>query len=477
MYTTKGNTMFGKMDALLAHGMVRYFKPSRVVEVGSGQSSRVTVNGIIQNEKLDGSLCALKILEPKPGRLPLPLQTGAVFTDRGLKSSMTFKQIFMEQDTLGTYTALQADDILFIDSSHRIGLFFIPEWKLPGPVLFTDLLMFFTEIIPRLNAGVVIHVHDIPFPVFAWYSARTDPRQTSGWKPAAARGWTEQFMLHALLAFNPYLEVLHFGGIYAEGWADANDFDAPKRQRLKDGAGKAMPERLGGQSNKITPFAFGGSAWIRRTELAYPDELDPLLATGSKADRDAIDLDTLLHRKRAWVGWNQPTWTGVDTVTAAVQKLGAASPKSIMLVGSSPVATAMSAAAPAATAVKVSTMGAVTMDQFLGLGENDVVVYSVAEESKVAPNSIHKDHGIIEFVVEMLPRIPPGVVVVVRGIAYPLAYGLNKQGKAGTTHAAQFILQAFGIHNSEFEMLWAEGAAAQPGPPNDQSIIIRRKKP
>ena len=62
------------------------------------------------------------------------------------------------------------------------------------------------------------------------------------------------------------------------------------------------------------------------------------------------------------------------------------------------------AAAPTATTVEVSKMGAVTMGQFLELGENDVVVYSVAEESKVAPHSIHKDHGFIEFVVEMLPR-------------------------------------------------------------------------
>ena len=84
--------------------------------------------------------------------------------------------------------------------------------------LFTDVIIFFTEIIPRLNAGVVVEVHDIPFPVHNWFNERKDPDLLKSGRDQGPRDYIEQFMVYALLAFNPYLEVVHFGGVFAEHW-------------------------------------------------------------------------------------------------------------------------------------------------------------------------------------------------------------------------------------------------------------------
>ena len=57
----------------------------------------------------------------------------------------------VEQVPLETFDALQANDILFIDSSHAV--------KFGG-----DVCREFLEILPRLKPGVWVHVHDIFFP-------------------------------------------------------------------------------------------------------------------------------------------------------------------------------------------------------------------------------------------------------------------------------------------------------------------------
>jgi hypothetical protein len=63
-------------------------------------------------------------------------------------------------------------------------------------MVWQDVAMEFTELIPRLAAGVIIHVHDIPFPLPLWYKER---------------GYTEQFILQALLQYNRYLEPIWIG--------------------------------------------------------------------------------------------------------------------------------------------------------------------------------------------------------------------------------------------------------------------------
>ena len=79
---------------------------------------------------------------------------------------------------------LSAGDILFIDSSHTV-------------TTGGDVPYLFLEILPRLNPGVLIHIHDIFLP-FDY------PEQwvLEDW------GWTEQYLVHAFLSYNQTFEIL-----------------------------------------------------------------------------------------------------------------------------------------------------------------------------------------------------------------------------------------------------------------------------
>src|SRR6185437_9874668 len=54
-------SQFGGVDGEVLHGMVRYFRPSRILEVGSGTSTRISASAVVQNGT--GELVAV---EPYP---------------------------------------------------------------------------------------------------------------------------------------------------------------------------------------------------------------------------------------------------------------------------------------------------------------------------------------------------------------------------------------------------------------------------
>jgi hypothetical protein len=87
------------------------------------------------------------------------------------------------------FDTLAAGDILFIDSSHI---------AMPG----TDVDRLFLDVLPRLAAGVLVHVHDVTLPEA--YPAE--------W---AWRGYNEQLLVGALLQGGGY--DLVFASHYAKG--------------------------------------------------------------------------------------------------------------------------------------------------------------------------------------------------------------------------------------------------------------------
>jgi hypothetical protein len=89
------------------------------------------------------------------------------------------------------FKTLQANDILFIDSTHTV--------KLGGDVTYLIL-----EILPRLAPGVIVHFHDIFLP---------DP-YPENWYLEQHRFWMEQYLLQAYLVNNSRTEVL-FANHYA----------------------------------------------------------------------------------------------------------------------------------------------------------------------------------------------------------------------------------------------------------------------
>jgi Methyltransferase domain len=125
---------FPRLDAAAAYAMVRSTRPKRIVEVGSGHSTRFMARAVA-----DGGLdTRITAIDPKP--------RAAI---RGL--DLEWLQTHVETLHHGPFAALHANDILFIDSSHQVK---------PG----SDVEFLLAEVIPRLPAGVRVHFHDIFLP-------------------------------------------------------------------------------------------------------------------------------------------------------------------------------------------------------------------------------------------------------------------------------------------------------------------------
>ncbi len=165
-----GNGRFSGTDALVAYCMVRHFRPGTIVEIGSGYSSLISGQAAAKN-----GVSALVCVEP------FPLD----FLRQGFPGLRSLLEKKVEDVGLDFFSQLQSGDMLFIDSSHTV--------KIGG-----DVNYLFLEVLPRLNPGVIVHVHDILFPF----------EYSRAWVMDECRFWTEQYLLQAFLAFNSQFEVL-----------------------------------------------------------------------------------------------------------------------------------------------------------------------------------------------------------------------------------------------------------------------------
>lgn len=157
------NDYFSGFDAAVYYSLIRHLKPQRIIEIGGGYSTRVASKALEQNKK--GSVTCI---EPHPEPRLL---------DAGLEIELIEKPI--EEIRIEFFQCLEADDILFIDSSHTV--------KFGSDVCYE-----FLEVLPSLKPGVWIHVHDIFFP-------HDYPAE---WLLNRRLALNEQYLLEAFLAFN-----------------------------------------------------------------------------------------------------------------------------------------------------------------------------------------------------------------------------------------------------------------------------------
>jgi hypothetical protein len=120
----------------------------------------------------------------------------------------------VEDVNLEIFDELKQNDILFIDSSHVLRT---------GGDVFTEYL----HIIPKLNPGVLVHIHDIFLPY-------EYPRK---WIVNKRQFWTEQYLLQAFLAFNSEFEVLLSINYLAKQYPNELSSACPFFGRLKGGHG------------------------------------------------------------------------------------------------------------------------------------------------------------------------------------------------------------------------------------------------
>ena len=162
------NPSYSWGDAIILFSMIRELKPRRILEIGSGHTSALILD---TNERYFGGGIDCTFVEPHPQLLLSLLRPHEDRQTRVIPRNL-------QDVNLTLFDALEAGDILFIDSSHVVKA---------G----SDCQLLFSDILPRLNPGTFIHFHDV-FDRFEY------PPE---WL-REGRGWNEQYILRAFLQFN-----------------------------------------------------------------------------------------------------------------------------------------------------------------------------------------------------------------------------------------------------------------------------------
>jgi predicted O-methyltransferase YrrM len=175
------NPWFSYADAIVLYSMLRHRRPRRIIEVGSGFSSAVMLD---TNDRFLARGIAFTFVEPYPERLLSLLsdedhQRCEIIVDG------------VQAVPLERFVALEANDILFVDSSHvaKIG---------------SDVVHLLTNVLPALAKGVVIHFHDTFWPF----------EYPEEWI-REGKAWNENYILKAFLQFNARFKILFFNSYLA----------------------------------------------------------------------------------------------------------------------------------------------------------------------------------------------------------------------------------------------------------------------
>ena len=174
-YTENSSFSFGCAAAL--HCIIRFSQPRRIMEIGSGNSSKIINSAVLQNKQQFGGQCDYTIVDPYPDAARI----GRLAEVRNIQQQR------VETIPFSAFSSLSDGDVLFIDSGHVA--------KTGGDVNYLIL-----DILPRLAPGVIIHFHDIPMPY-----EYTEVYHTN---PSFRVFWTESYLLQSFLAFNSEFEIL-----------------------------------------------------------------------------------------------------------------------------------------------------------------------------------------------------------------------------------------------------------------------------
>jgi hypothetical protein len=144
------------LDSIALYALLAQHNPRHFVEVGSGNSTKFARRAI-RDHRLQTRITSID---------PSPRAEIDALCDQVIRKPA-------EEIEVDTFDVLGPGDILFIDSSHRT-------------LMNSDVTMLFLEVLPRLEPGVLVQVHDITLPCD--YPAH--------W---ASRFYSEQYLLAAYL--------------------------------------------------------------------------------------------------------------------------------------------------------------------------------------------------------------------------------------------------------------------------------------
>lgn len=160
---------FSYCDGIFYYCFLRLIKPKRVIEVGVGNSSKILmfVNKKYFNNNID---CLFIDKNDTKMKRYIPNNQGKINNK-------------LENVNLRIFDSLKRNDLLFIDTSHKE----------------EDVGFYLHKILPILNEGVYIHIHDIFYP---WIYI---PQYIE-----EGRGYTELFELRYFLESNTNFKIMFF---------------------------------------------------------------------------------------------------------------------------------------------------------------------------------------------------------------------------------------------------------------------------
>jgi len=196
------NPSYSYSDAICLYAMIRHVKPKRLIEIGSGYSSCVTLD---TNETFFDNSIACTFIDPYP-ELLLSLIKDAD------KEAVNIIPTKLQEVSLKQFSSLRENDILFVDSTHV-------------SKINSDVNYIFFEILPSLNSGVYIHFHDIFYP-FEY------PKE---WI-YGGKAWNEDYLLRAFLQYNSSFKIVFFNTFLEYFFAEKFIADMPLCMRNPGGS-------------------------------------------------------------------------------------------------------------------------------------------------------------------------------------------------------------------------------------------------
>jgi len=174
------NPNYGIGDASMLQAMLRHLRPRRYLEVGSGWSTALALD--TSERFLDGTM-AVTAIEPYPDLLRDRLRPA---------DPVDVVEAPVQSVPLARFQALEANDVLFIDSSHVLKAA-------------SDVHYLFTAVLPALGEGVVVHIHDMFWP-FEYLRHWIEE----------GRAWNECYLVHVFLLYNRAYRVVLFNHYLAQ---------------------------------------------------------------------------------------------------------------------------------------------------------------------------------------------------------------------------------------------------------------------
>ena len=187
-FTPSVNPGLTLVDSYILYAMIREKKPKMMIEVGGGESTKISLQAFEKNEQ-EGLKYKFYAIEPYPKEFIRTI------------SKENFKLIEKKLQDVDI-DFLATADLFFIDSSHveKIG---------------SDVNYGILEIVPKLKKGAIIHWHDIIMPTNYW----------KDWTYKGTMFWNESYMLHSFMLFNNTFKI-----IWGSRYMQLNHSEAIKKQ-------------------------------------------------------------------------------------------------------------------------------------------------------------------------------------------------------------------------------------------------------